>query len=257
MNIYRDKRNCNWFWIDNNLLKGWAKSLGPTPVAVYACLCMYTSESQGTCYPSITTISELLGISRTTVIAAIKKLEDSAIIEVEHSHGEGKSNTYTILPLSNHQVDSTAIGLGVVQNLNHDGTETVRGVVQNLDSNNTNITIPINNNMSVETFSVETKQQQKNNYGTEANFELLYAHYPRKLGRRAALTHFQASVKTAEDLSNIQEALDSYNAYIIVSKTEEQYIKHASTWFNNWRDWVGYNKTSPIKPKMGAAGREL
>lgn len=250
MNIYRDKRNCNWFWIDNNLIRGWGKDLGPTAIAVYACLCMYAGQEEGKCFPSITTIAEALGIARQTVITALRKLEEKEIIDVKHGTNEGVPNIYTLNPLSNHQEGSLKIELG--------SPDFVRGasnnetlVVQKLDSNYTQLTIHNNNNTSSD--SLNTKTQQ---YNSAANFDAVYAQYPRKMGRKAALKHFQSSIKTEADLASIQDALNNYKAYLVEKKIEDQYVQHASTWFNNWRDWIGYYKSTP-KPKVGAAGREL
>lgn len=90
----------------------------------------------------------------------------------------------------------------------------------------------------------------------ESCFDTVYAKYPRKMGRKAALRHFLASVKSQQDLLDISQALDNYNDYILKNKIEMQFTQMASTWFNNWKDWLNH-KPVEIKPKSGAAGREL
>ena len=69
-------------------------------------------------------------------------------------------------------------------------------------------------------------------------FEDLWKTYPKRLGKKAALKHFISSVKSEVDLADIKKALANY----IASRVGEDptYIKHGSTWFNNWRDWVDY-----------------
>ncbi len=68
-------------------------------------------------------------------------------------------------------------------------------------------------------------------------FEKLWAKYPNKDGKKEALRHFQASVKTESDMQNIETALINY----LASDTVKQgFIKNGSTWFNNWRDWVSF-----------------
>lgn len=143
MNPYRDRRNCNWFWMDNNFLRGWGKTLGPSAIAVYSCLCMFASEEHGTCYPSITKMADMLGITRQTVITAIKKLEECGMIDVEHGIGETHPNVYTVNPLPSALQDS----LKIQSRWSNNSTQ----IVKPLDSNNTNITIPINNSDALET----------------------------------------------------------------------------------------------------------
>lgn len=71
------------------------------------------------------------------------------------------------------------------------------------------------------------------------DFEELWNIYPNKLGKKEAYRHFKASVLTDKDFQDITIALDNY---IKKARTlEPQYIKHGSSWFNNWKDWISYN----------------
>ena len=72
-------------------------------------------------------------------------------------------------------------------------------------------------------------------------FEELWKQYPRRLGRKEAEKHFNASVKSDVDLADIKKALANY----IASRVGEDptYNQHGATWFNNWRDWVDYQPT--------------
>lgn len=72
------------------------------------------------------------------------------------------------------------------------------------------------------------------------DFESLWNEYPKRLGKKEAMRHFRASVKTEGDYENIKKALRNYKAYIVEKKFEEQYIKQGSVWFNNWQDWIDY-----------------
>lgn len=68
-----------------------------------------------------------------------------------------------------------------------------------------------------------------------ANFEDVWAKYPKRVGKKDALRHFNASVKTQQDYESINKALDNYLASETVSKG---FIQNGSTWFNNWPDYV-------------------
>ena len=76
--------------------------------------------------------------------------------------------------------------------------------------------------------------------GFETEFVSLWKRYPRPLGRKQALKHFSATVKTVESCAAINKALDNYLAYLEAEKTDPKFIKHGSTWFNNWEEWTEY-----------------
>jgi len=70
-----------------------------------------------------------------------------------------------------------------------------------------------------------------------ANFEFIWQKYPqsRRVGKKIAIKHYNASVKNTKDCMDIEKALFNYLAS---STVKQGYIQHASTWFNNWRDWI-------------------
>jgi hypothetical protein len=76
-------------------------------------------------------------------------------------------------------------------------------------------------------------------------FNELWTQYPKKIDKSKALGHFTASVKTDEDAIAIRKALVNYLQYIEEEVTNEKYIKHAKTWFNNWKDWVEWKSEKP------------
>jgi len=61
-----------------------------------------------------------------------------------------------------------------------------------------------------------------------------------KIGKKAARRHFKASVKTKADW---ERTIVAHNAYLDYVKAEHKKgfkvgIKHGSTFFNSWEDWV-------------------
>jgi hypothetical protein len=83
-------------------------------------------------------------------------------------------------------------------------------------------------------------EKNKNNTNTMFDFEALWGKYPRPEGKKEALRHFCASVKTDQDYQNIQKAMKNYLCKIETEKIEPKFIKMGSTWFNNWGDWIDY-----------------
>lgn len=84
--------------------------------------------------------------------------------------------------------------------------------------------------------------KQKRTPSLNKAFEEVWQQYPsiRRIGKKLALTHYMASVKNDEDQIRILKALTHYKASSEVSKG---FIQNASTWFNNWPDWVEINTT--------------
>ena len=72
------------------------------------------------------------------------------------------------------------------------------------------------------------------------DFELLWSKYPQKLGKTDALRHFKVTVKTQEDYDSLIKALNNYLDHC--KNIEPKYIKHGSSWFNQWKDWIDYKE---------------
>jgi len=103
------------------------------------------------------------------------------------------------------------------------------------------------NSKSVASSSTETKDikplptfvgDSGKEYSYEELFETVWSRYPRKDGKKEALRHYWASVKTTEDMEDLCDALIAYQKYLKDNDISTVYTKQGSTWFNNWRDWV-------------------
>jgi len=90
----------------------------------------------------------------------------------------------------------------------------------------------------------EEEEEEKEKRGN-SRFEELWERYPNRQGKKAALRHFNATVKNKKDWNNIQTALRNYLASKNVSRG---FMKNGSTWFNEWRDWI-----DPTGTMMGGA----
>jgi hypothetical protein len=75
----------------------------------------------------------------------------------------------------------------------------------------------------------------------ESEFETIWKAYPRKEGKTNAL---KAYIKARSDnnkpvsFEQVQQGVERYVKYIKANNTEQRYIKHGSTWFNQhcWDD---------------------
>jgi hypothetical protein len=78
----------------------------------------------------------------------------------------------------------------------------------------------------------------------KGDFETIWAKYPNRVGKKHAQRHFEATVKTEQDKTNINKALDNY---LKSERVIKGFVQNGSTWFNQWQDWVDKPITKPNK----------
>lgn len=67
-----------------------------------------------------------------------------------------------------------------------------------------------------------------------SDFDRIWASYPKPVGKKQALRHYNSTVKTPQDVIDIGIALENYKKS---QEVEKGFVKNGSTWFNEWRDW--------------------
>jgi hypothetical protein len=87
----------------------------------------------------------------------------------------------------------------------------------------------------------DSKGKNNNIYADfEAEFDIVWKAYPRKEGKTNALKAYIKARTDKEPVSfeTVQEGVKRYIEYIKANNTEQRYIKHGSTWFNQrcWND---------------------
>ena len=80
------------------------------------------------------------------------------------------------------------------------------------------------------------------------NFEAIWAKYPNKAGRKAAIKHFNSTVKTDADYQLCLIALEKYLMHLTINDWKKP--QNGSTWFNSWADWVGWIEPEAKKGKV-------
>jgi hypothetical protein len=104
-------------------------------------------------------------------------------------------------------------------------------IYNNTDFNNTEY----NNTEGINDLKNSPKKAKKNSSSAEleSEFELLWAKYPRKIGKSKALQSYIKARKVKKyAYEQIEIGLNKYLEYLETNGTEEQYIQHGSTWFN-------------------------
>ena len=88
----RDNRGL-FYMVDTEFMFKWVKICGVYASIVYQALCSHANH--GRCYPSIVGIACRLGISRSTVIRGVKRLEEHRLVEVDRVFGQRSIYTLT------------------------------------------------------------------------------------------------------------------------------------------------------------------
>ncbi|MNJ94825.1 hypothetical protein D3C87_125280 [compost metagenome] len=70
------------------------------------------------------------------------------------------------------------------------------------------------------------------------DFEAPYNIYPRKgEGKTKGMAKLKKTIKKVEEYLRFLKAVENYTLLCKQNKTERQYIKHWSTFCNNWKDY--------------------
>ena len=121
--------------------------------------------------------------------------------------------------------------------------------VQPIPDNNTDI-IPDRDNTDNNSIASESNSAQKiSSKEIENDFEEVWKAYPKKQGKEAAKKAYIKARKAGTSHLEIVAGLTRYKLSLQANKTEERYIKHGSTWFNQkcWEDDYSINQSSANK----------
>ena len=91
-----------WYWIDKNVMKVYAKSLGPSAIVVYNVLALFSNSKTQSCYPTHRTIGRIAGMSKRTVSQKMRQLESSGLIRREWQKGQSICYLLDIQEAVNH-----------------------------------------------------------------------------------------------------------------------------------------------------------
>lgn len=91
----------------------------------------------------------------------------------------------------------------------------------------------------------------------ESEFEQLWALYPKKQGKKAALRHYKAWRKQSKDntFEVMKEKLEKYIRFLKLKQTPLEYTLNGSTWFNGRFD--DDLDMTPIKPRFNQRNKSV
>ena len=127
--------------VPNYFLREWVSKLGIGPALLYLQLLSYCHKEKDIAWPTLTTLSNKLGISKNSLLSYRKILLKygliKKIVKRRTAQGNYQSNFYKITPIEG----SAKIELRQVQILGGGSANIAPGVVQNLHPNSTNLNI--------------------------------------------------------------------------------------------------------------------
>ncbi|TGY56904.1 helix-turn-helix domain-containing protein [Ligilactobacillus murinus] len=191
----------------------------------------------GKFYMSNNTLAKRLDCSRKSIINYINLLKKQGYIETENVIDDETNAIAGRMITLGRVVQQNSLGWS---NGIHQGSET--GFTQRKHSNRTSNT---NDQNSKNSSQSGIKQ-------LEEDFNKLWKLYPRKEGKKKAFEAYKRAIKNGTTNKEIQTGIVNYLTQIRVQRTNKQYIKQGSTWFNGecWNDEynVGQER-SPVNPK--------
>lgn len=201
---------------DKNLLKGSTLLYGEITAL---------SNKKGFCWASDSYFAELYGVDKRSIQRWLSSLEDNGYIKrIVERDGKQIKNRFIKLCDKNVTTLTTKTSYPSDKNVSTPSDKNVR-------ENNTSINTT-NNNTS--------------------RFESVWELYPKKAGKSNAKKAFDKAIKSGVSVELIKQKISEYNQQIAFKKTDRQYIKNGSTWFNQagWED--EYETGNPVKSTKAA-----
>ena len=114
-------------------------------------------------------------------------------------------------------------------------------------STNTNTITNTDTYTNTETDTITSTKTNKNKRKVSAKadtetfskeFESLWEIYPKKIGKKQALQAYIKARKGGETFEAVERGINAYKRHLKINKTEPQFTKNGSTWFNGnaWND---------------------
>ena len=190
------------------------------------------SNKRGYCNASNNYFAQLYDVTTVTASNWVNHLKDRGYIDVEMVYNGKQIKERRIFVNSNH----------IKENFN-----TSKEKVEDPIKNNFKRGIKEKFKENITRFNNTSKNKQ-----LEEDFEKLWKLYPRKEGKKKAFEAYKRAIKNGTTNKEIQTGIVNYLTQIRVQRTNKQYIKQGSTWFNGecWNDEynVGQER-SPVNPK--------
>jgi len=180
---------------------------------------IYTmANSFGSVFPSNAFLASRYGKSKKTISVTLKSLQEKEYINLKYEYEGKEVKRRYILPYLH---------------------KCKEGIYTDVKDN-----ISTNKSINKSTNNISDKSDKESDL--ETRFNNIWKIYPNKKGKPKALLAYKRAVKSGTTDEEIKTGLENYLAEIRVKNTQQNYIKHGSTWFNG-KGWEDDYDLIPIK----------
>lgn len=187
---------------------------------------IYTmANSFGSVFPSNAFLASRYGKSKKTISVTLKSLQEKEYINLKYEYEGKEVKRRYILPYL-HKCKE-----GIYTDVNTPIHKRKEGIYTDVKDN-------ISTNKSVNKSNNNISDKSDKESDLEDGFNNLWKIYPNKKGKPKALLAYKRAVKSGTTDEEIKTGLENYLEEIRVKNTQQNYIKHGSTWFNGkgWED---------------------
>ncbi|MCT4432027.1 helix-turn-helix domain-containing protein [Lactococcus cremoris] len=187
---------------------------------------IYTmANSFGSVFPSNAFLASRYGKSKKTISVTLKSLQEKEYINLKYEYEGKEVKRRYILPYL-HKCKE-----GIYTDVNTPIHKRKEGIYTDVKDN-------ISTNKSVNKSNNNISDKSDKESDLETRFNNIWKIYPNKKGKPKALLAYKRAVKSGTTDEEIKTGLENYLAEIRVKNTQQNYIKHGSTWFNGkgWED---------------------
>lgn len=187
---------------------------------------IYTmANSFGSVFPSNAFLASRYGKSKKTISVTLKSLQEKEYINLKYEYEGKEVKRRYILPYL-HKCKE-----GIYTDVNAPIHKRKEGIYTDVKDN-------ISTNKSVNKSNNNISDKSDKESDLETRFNNIWKIYPNKKGKPKALLAYKRAVKSGTTDEEIKTGLENYLAEIRVKNTQQNYIKHGSTWFNGkgWED---------------------
>lgn len=187
---------------------------------------IYTmANSFGSVFPSNAFLASRYRKSKKTISVTLKSLQEKEYINLKYEYEGKEVKRRYILPYL-HKCKE-----GIYTDVNTPIHKRKEGIYTDVKDN-------ISTNKSVNKSNNNISDKSDKESDLETRFNNIWKIYPNKKGKPKALLAYKRAVKSGTTDEEIKTGLENYLAEIRVKNTQQNYIKHGSTWFNGkgWED---------------------
>lgn len=206
------------------------KDLSPNAKLLYGEITALSNAS-GFCWATNAYFADLYNVTKRSIQLWLSQLEAKSFIKTALSSEGPNDSSRKIYIISPHEENFTTPRKKI-----HGGDEEnfTPPHEKKFTHNNTSINTTVNN-----TINKNNSSNSANLSKIEKEFEQLWKSYPRKIGKKKAFDSYKKARKIKKiSYETIENGLYRYIDYLKDQGTDEQYIQHGSTFFNQekWQD---------------------